>query len=179
MTVTAVNAQDGGNCSTVGCDGNHRDSCSAELAVKADDHKVACRSTCGVFNADKYCCRGAFGLPDSCQPTTYSKLFKKACPAAYSYTYDDPTSIFTCTGADYTMSFCSKSIQKRRQRVCTYHINQLICSGLLGRASTGKWLLPLLLCSASLLWMLPAGADIYQVPNEACTVPSGLAPEQA
>ncbi|CAI0400462.1 unnamed protein product [Linum tenue] len=29
-----------------------------------------------------------------------------ACPRAYSYAYDDPTSISTCTGGNYLVTFC-------------------------------------------------------------------------
>ncbi|KAG6489491.1 hypothetical protein ZIOFF_050762 [Zingiber officinale] len=110
MTVTPVNAQGGGNCSVAGCDGDLRDNCPSELAVKANDHTVACRSACDVFKTDQYCCKGVFGNAMTCQPTYYSKLFKKACPGAYSYAYDDRSSILTCTAADYIVSFCSKSL---------------------------------------------------------------------
>ncbi|KAH0973543.1 hypothetical protein GBA52_025699 [Prunus armeniaca] len=37
----------------------------------------------------------------------YSQLFKSACPKSYSYAYDDASSTFTCTGADYTITFCA------------------------------------------------------------------------
>ncbi|CAL9173201.1 unnamed protein product, partial [Musa hybrid cultivar] len=107
ITVTPVNGQ-GGNCSSAGCDGDLRDNCPSELAVKFDGKTVACRSACDVFNTDQYCCRGVFGNSVICQPTYYSKIFKQACPGAYSYAYDDPTSIFTCVGGDYIVSFCSK-----------------------------------------------------------------------
>ncbi|PQP96330.1 thaumatin-like protein 1b [Prunus yedoensis var. nudiflora] len=36
-------------------------------------------------------------------------MFKAACPKSYSYAYDDATSTFTCTGADYTVTFCPSS----------------------------------------------------------------------
>lgn len=111
IVITPVNGR--GNCSVAGCDGDLRRNCPAELALKRtvdndDDHVVACRSACDVFDTDEYCCRGVHGNPLTCQPTYYSRMFKKACPAAYSYAYDDPTSIFTCSGADYIVTFCSK-----------------------------------------------------------------------
>ncbi|CAI0445229.1 unnamed protein product, partial [Linum tenue] len=34
---------------------------------------------------------------------------KAACPRSYSYAYDDASSTFTCTGADYTVTFCPAS----------------------------------------------------------------------
>ncbi|KAK3143278.1 hypothetical protein QOZ80_4AG0298400 [Eleusine coracana subsp. coracana] len=123
IVVNPVNGQ--GNCSTVGCDGDLRDSCPSELAVKVGGRTVACRSACDVFNTDQYCCRGQFGNPVTCQPTFYSKKFKAACPTAYSYAYDDPTSIFTCSNADYIITFCSN----RKNPKCSYHNNQLACSG--------------------------------------------------
>jgi hypothetical protein len=42
---------------------------------------------------------------------TFAAIFKEACPAAYSFQYDDPSSLYTCddTGGDevdYTIVFC-------------------------------------------------------------------------
>uniref|UniRef100_A0A2N9FEU6 Thaumatin-like protein n=1 Tax=Fagus sylvatica TaxID=28930 RepID=A0A2N9FEU6_FAGSY len=54
----------------------------------------------------RYCCTGSFGSPNTCKPTAYSRIFKTACPKAYSYAYDDPTSISTCTGGNYLLTFC-------------------------------------------------------------------------
>ncbi|XP_027091119.1 pathogenesis-related thaumatin-like protein 3.5 [Coffea arabica] len=122
IVVTPINGS--GNCSIAGCDNDLRPNCPQELSVKANGKTVACRSACDVFNTDEYCCRGVFGNPVTCQPTFYSKRFKQACPAAYSYAYDDPTSIFTCSGTDYVVAFCSS----RRQPVCTYHNHKLVCS---------------------------------------------------
>ncbi|URE25998.1 hypothetical protein MUK42_16227 [Musa troglodytarum] len=136
VVVTPVNAQ-GGNCSSAGCDGDLRRTCPSELAVRVDRETVACRSACDVFDTDQYCCRGVFGNAATCQPTYYSKTFKTACPAAYSYAYDDPSSIFTCSQADYIVTFCSN----RKNRVCSYHDNRLTCSGTEGGASARKWLM--------------------------------------
>ncbi|WVZ78493.1 hypothetical protein U9M48_026196 [Paspalum notatum var. saurae] len=69
---------------------------------------VACRSACGALA--EYCCSGAYGSPATCAPTCYSRFFKAACPAAYSYAYDDATSTFTCAAAGdgygYDVVFC-------------------------------------------------------------------------
>ncbi|KAJ3681509.1 hypothetical protein LUZ60_015998 [Juncus effusus] len=126
MVVTPVNANNtgGGNCSVAGCDGDLRNNCPKELAIKVNGNTVACRSACDVFDTDQYCCRGLYGNAATCQPTYYSKLFKDACPGAYSYAYDDPTSIFKCPGADYIITFCSN----RKQPVCAYHDKKLVCS---------------------------------------------------
>ncbi|KAK8642353.1 hypothetical protein V6N13_011700 [Hibiscus sabdariffa] len=40
-------------------------------------------------------------------------MFKAACPKSYSYAYDDATSTFTCTGADYTITFCPSSTSQK------------------------------------------------------------------
>lgn len=122
MVIKPVNGQ--GNCSAAGCDGDLRQTCPSELAVRANGRTVACRSACDVFNTDQYCCRGQFGNPATCQPTFYSKKFKEACPTAYSYAYDDRSSLLTCSNADYTITFCSD----RKKRVCSYHNNRLVCS---------------------------------------------------
>jgi len=96
-----------GNCSSAGCDSDLRTTCPKELSLKANGKTVGCRSACDVFNTDEYCCRGNYGNPSTCKPTFYSKKFKEACPTSYSYAYDDPTSIFTCSGTDYVVAFCS------------------------------------------------------------------------
>lgn len=38
---------------------------------------VACKSACLAFNTDQYCCRGAYGTPDTCQASQYGKIFKQ------------------------------------------------------------------------------------------------------
>ncbi|KAL5715282.1 hypothetical protein ACHQM5_017120 [Ranunculus cassubicifolius] len=105
MSVKPINGK--GNCTTAGCDGDLRVNCPSELAVKASGKTVACRSACDVFDTDEYCCRGTYGNPSTCHPTYYSKQFKAACPTSYSYAYDDPSSICTCAGTDYVITFCS------------------------------------------------------------------------
>lgn len=105
IAVRPINGK--GNCSSAGCDSDLRTTCPNELALKANGKTVGCRSACDVFNTDEYCCRGLYGNPSTCKPTFYSKKFKEACPTSYSYAYDDPTSIFTCSGTDYVIAFCS------------------------------------------------------------------------
>ncbi|KAK3143206.1 hypothetical protein QOZ80_4BG0359960 [Eleusine coracana subsp. coracana] len=123
VLITPVNGK--GNCSAAGCVGDLRDDCPPELAVKVGGRTVACRSACDVFDTDKYCCRGIYGGPKTCNPTVYSNKFKDACPTAYSYAYDDPSSLFTCFNADYIITFCSS----RKHSECSYHNHRLVCSG--------------------------------------------------
>ncbi|KAG6484709.1 pathogenesis-related thaumatin-like protein 3.5 [Zingiber officinale] len=100
----------GDNCRYAGCVADLNAQCPAELRMAAEPggETVACKSACDAFGSPEYCCTGAFGSPATCRPTRYSQLFKAACPAAYSYAYDDATSTFTCTAgaADYLITFC-------------------------------------------------------------------------
>lgn len=96
------------NCRYAGCVVDLNEECPAELRLAGDEGQtVACKSACAAFGKQEYCCTGEHSLPSSCGPSRYSRLFKKACPAAYSYAYDDATSTFTCpTGTDYDITFC-------------------------------------------------------------------------
>ncbi|XP_074586932.1 thaumatin-like protein 1b [Curcuma longa] len=97
-------------CDSTACPADVNAVCPSELKATApapDGSVVGCKSACEAFDTDEYCCRGAFGSPDTCKPSNYSMVFKKACPQAYSYAYDDKTSTFTCAGAAaYTLTFC-------------------------------------------------------------------------
>lgn len=97
--------------------------CPVGLQVKSHDKRqvVACKSACAAFNSPRYCCTGTFGNPQSCKPTAYSRIFKTACPKAYSYAYDDPTSIATCTGGSYLLTFCP-----RHQYSCFFQLLLLV-----------------------------------------------------
>ncbi|KAJ8465504.1 hypothetical protein OPV22_028056 [Ensete ventricosum] len=99
----------GGSCRYAGCVTDVNARCPAELRVESESGEtMACRSACEAFGSPEYCCTGANGSPTTCGPTRYSQLFKAACPAAYSYAYDDATSTFTCAAgaADYLITFC-------------------------------------------------------------------------
>ncbi|XP_071931205.1 pathogenesis-related thaumatin-like protein 3.5 isoform X2 [Coffea arabica] len=138
ITVKPISGK--GNCSTAGCDSDLRPHCPPELAVNSSGKSIACNSACNVFNTDEYCCRGAFSTPLTCMPTNYSRTFKTACPAAYSYAYDDPSSIITCSATDYVVTFCSS----RNQTRCTYHDRTLTCNEAKGPTTfspVGKMLL--------------------------------------
>lgn len=98
----------GQNCTSTGCVVDLNGACPSELKVTSvgSNEGVACKSACEAFREPQYCCSGAYGNPDTCKPSSYSEIFKKACPRAYSYAYDDKTSTFTCASADYTITFC-------------------------------------------------------------------------
>ncbi|XP_044488478.1 thaumatin-like protein 1 [Mangifera indica] len=95
-----------GLCASTGCSTDLNQQCPAELRVGEGD---ACKSACEAFGSPEYCCSGAFNTPASCKPSVYSEMFKSACPKSYSYAYDDATSTFTCSEADYTVTFCPSS----------------------------------------------------------------------
>ncbi|XP_010069813.2 thaumatin-like protein 1 [Eucalyptus grandis] len=92
-----------GACLSTGCLTDLNRQCPAELR---DGSGQGCKSACEAFGSPEYCCSGAYGSPDTCKPSVYSQMFKAACPRSYSYAYDDKTSTFTCTAADYTITFC-------------------------------------------------------------------------
>lgn len=92
-----------GMCATTGCVTDLNRICPSELRT---GDRTGCRSACEAFSKPEYCCSGAYSTPSSCKPSVYSQMFKSACPRSYSYAYDDPTSTFTCSGADYTVTFC-------------------------------------------------------------------------
>jgi hypothetical protein len=84
--------------------------CPAALRVQAGGSVVACQSACARFGTDQYCCRGAWASRQACNPAKwpvdYAAVFKKAEPYAYSYSDDDATSTYTCTGeCDYRITF--------------------------------------------------------------------------
>ncbi|KAJ3667167.1 hypothetical protein Zmor_002568 [Zophobas morio] len=84
--------------------------CPDALQVKNGQGTViACNSACNAFNTDQYCCRGAYGTPETCKsetwPENYPKFFKDRCPDAYSYAYDDHKSTFTCKAETYLVTF--------------------------------------------------------------------------
>jgi hypothetical protein len=83
----------------------------------------AVSGSCYSSNAQSSCCgcpswspAGACKSHDSAWelpslPEKYAKVFKDACPTAYSFPFDDPTSTFTCRGrssgdVDYIVAFC-------------------------------------------------------------------------
>ncbi|XP_052184971.1 pathogenesis-related thaumatin-like protein 3.5 isoform X2 [Diospyros lotus] len=100
-----------GGCNATGCVANINMGCPKELQVVGGDGGeeggvVACKSACEAFGLDQYCCAGEFANPTTCRPSFYSSIFKRACPRAYSYAFDDGTSTFTCKANEYAIVFC-------------------------------------------------------------------------
>ncbi|KAJ0102596.1 hypothetical protein Patl1_05532 [Pistacia atlantica] len=86
--------------------------CSSDINIGANGGNegggevIACKSACEAFGLDQFCCSGEFANPTTCRPSFYSSIFKRACPRAYSYAFDDGTSTFTCKAYDYAIIFC-------------------------------------------------------------------------
>ena len=106
VPMTIENSGGSGLCGSTGCVSDLNLNCPAELRVGDGG---ACKSACMAFNKPEYCCSGTYGSPATCKPSVYSEMFKSACPRSYSYAYDDASSTFTCTGGDYTVTFCPSS----------------------------------------------------------------------
>ncbi|KFK41500.1 hypothetical protein AALP_AA2G137800 [Arabis alpina] len=102
MVVEASGGSEG-SCLTTGCVVDLNQKCPSELRFESGS---ACKSACEAFGSPEYCCSGAYASPAECKPSMYSEIFKSACPRSYSYAFDDPTSTFTCTAADYTITLC-------------------------------------------------------------------------
>ncbi|KAL6575495.1 hypothetical protein OROHE_000872 [Orobanche hederae] len=108
LPVSIVPSGGSGNCSAVECSSNLNPECPEKLQVEENNGGkiVACKSACLAFGEAEYCCTGEYNSPKLCKPSNYSMFFKKACPMAYSYPYDDATSTYTCKGANYSIIFC-------------------------------------------------------------------------
>jgi hypothetical protein len=104
---------DRGGCGVPACTADLLATCPSDLAKRDGSGRViACQSACLRYNTDMYCCRGAYGTPQTCNPAqwpvNYASIFKRACPNEYSYAYDDTSSTFTCGGnPNYRIVFCS------------------------------------------------------------------------
>lgn len=99
------------DCGRAGCNSDVNEICPRKMQVHGRRGVVACKSACLAFNTDRYCCRGWFNNPKRCTYFKYARMFKNACPNAYSYAYDDQKSTFTCRGlgwkkTSYEIIFC-------------------------------------------------------------------------
>ncbi|RWW42427.1 hypothetical protein BHE74_00052032 [Ensete ventricosum] len=109
--LVAPRGSSGGDCGSTGCVMYLNGVCPSDLKVVARSSAgagegVACKSAWEAFGFPQYCCSGGYSNPATCTPSPYFRLFKNACPRAYSYAFDDATSTFTCSSADYLITFC-------------------------------------------------------------------------
>ncbi|XP_021910445.1 thaumatin-like protein [Carica papaya] len=96
----------GVGCGVAACEADLNVCCPAALAVKREGKVVGCKSACLAARTDRYCCTGEFANPKSCKPSVFARLFKAICPKAYSYAYDDSSSLHTCRAPRYVITFC-------------------------------------------------------------------------
>jgi hypothetical protein len=106
-----VAVSNGGCVSPSTCSNNVLTSCPADLKSGS-----VCLSPCTRYNTDQFCCRGAFGTPNTCvvanwmaSAQTYVNNLHSLCPREYSYAYDENAggALQTCpTGSDFTITFC-------------------------------------------------------------------------
>ena len=110
-------------CKPASCNASIDSVCPAELRVLSPDNTgavVGCKSACLAFGTPRYCCSGDYATPSACKPTSYSRFFKAACPSAYSYAYDDPSSLYTCSASTYTITFCPNSSSSTTRYLLLY-----------------------------------------------------------
>ncbi|KAL0773527.1 hypothetical protein Bca101_038678 [Brassica carinata] len=110
LPVTVTSKPMSSKCTIFGCHRDLKTTCPEELqVVNKEGRVVACKSACLAFDNDRFCCRNAYGTPDKCKRTTYSMLFKEACPSYYSYAYDAPPPLVSCAAKEYIITFCPSS----------------------------------------------------------------------
>ncbi|XVE99597.1 hypothetical protein REPUB_Repub03eG0214000 [Reevesia pubescens] len=106
VPVSMVPIGGGVGCGVAACEADLNVCCPAALVVKKEGKVVGCKSACLAAKTDRYCCTGEFASPKSCKPTIFANLFKAICPKAYSYAFDDSSSLKTCRAPRYLITFC-------------------------------------------------------------------------
>uniref|UniRef100_A0A7N0V4F5 Thaumatin-like protein n=1 Tax=Kalanchoe fedtschenkoi TaxID=63787 RepID=A0A7N0V4F5_KALFE len=96
----------GVGCGVAACDVDVNVCCPSALEVRVGGRVVGCKSACAAMQSDKYCCTGEFASPKRCKPTLFAHLFKAICPKAYSYAFDDSSSLNKCRASRYLITFC-------------------------------------------------------------------------
>ncbi|KAI3989876.1 hypothetical protein MKX01_040846 [Papaver californicum] len=106
LPVSMVPVGGGVGCGIAGCETDLNICCPSALEVKQEDKVVGCKSACLAAKSPKYCCTGDYATPQTCKATVFAKLFKAICPRAYSFAYDDSSSLRTCRAPRYVITFC-------------------------------------------------------------------------
>ncbi|XWS43743.1 hypothetical protein CRYUN_Cryun16bG0130000 [Craigia yunnanensis] len=65
------------------------------------DLNVCCPSAGGEERS-----QGQYANPKTCKPTLFAHLFKAIFPKAYSYAFDDSSSLNKCRASRYVITFC-------------------------------------------------------------------------
>ncbi|GLT38942.1 hypothetical protein SLA2020_131570 [Shorea laevis] len=93
-------------CGSASCEVDLNVCCPSALEMKSKGKVVGCKSACLAMRSAKYCCTGEYGNPKTCKPTLFAHLFKAICPKAYSYAFDDSSSLNKCRASRYVITFC-------------------------------------------------------------------------
>ncbi|KAI4341844.1 hypothetical protein MLD38_026519 [Melastoma candidum] len=93
-------------CGVAACEVDLNVCCPSALEVKKGGKVVGCKSACLAMQSAKYCCTGEYANPKTCKPTIFAHLFKAICPKAYSYAFDDTSSLNKCRAPRYVITFC-------------------------------------------------------------------------
>ncbi|BBH06166.1 Pathogenesis-related thaumatin superfamily protein [Prunus dulcis] len=83
-------------CGVASCEVDLNVCCPSALEVRRGGRVVGCKSACLAMQSAKYCCTGSYANPNTCKPTLFAHLFKAICPKAYSYAFDDSSSLNKC-----------------------------------------------------------------------------------
>ncbi|XP_031485321.1 thaumatin-like protein isoform X2 [Nymphaea colorata] len=109
LPVAMVPVGGGIGCGVASCESDLNVCCPSALEVRKGGRVVGCKSACLAMNTAKFCCTGNYSTPNTCKPTIYSHLFKAICPRAYSFAYDDSSSLHKCMASRYLVTFCPPS----------------------------------------------------------------------
>ncbi|CAH9050474.1 unnamed protein product [Cuscuta epithymum] len=93
-------------CGVASCEVDLNMCCPSALEVRVGGKVVGCKSACLAMQSPKYCCTGWYSNAKACKPTLFAHLFKAFCPRAYSYAFDDSTSLNKCRAPRYVILFC-------------------------------------------------------------------------
>ncbi|XAR68927.1 hypothetical protein NMG60_11000342 [Bertholletia excelsa] len=106
LPVTMAPVGGGVGCGVAACEVDVNVCCPAALEVRKEGRVVGCKSACVAMQTARYCCTGKYADPKACKPTVFAHLFKAICPKAYSYAYDDTSSLNKCRASRYVITFC-------------------------------------------------------------------------
>ncbi|XP_047330877.1 thaumatin-like protein [Impatiens glandulifera] len=93
-------------CGVAACEVDLNVCCPSALEVRKEGRVVGCKSACLAMKSAKYCCTGEYANPKMCKPTLFAHLFKAICPKAYSFAFDDSSSLHKCRASRYVITFC-------------------------------------------------------------------------
>jgi len=93
-------------CGVASCEVDVNICCPSTLEVRRGSKVVGCKSACLAMQSAEYCCTGQYANPNTCKPTLFAHLFKAICPKAYSYAFDDSSSLNRCRASRYVITFC-------------------------------------------------------------------------